>query len=55
VGSPGTHPGTGKLAVADWWLKNGFVATDENEPAAKPAKTIESAKKRIASFIVSNL
>ena len=53
---PGPQPGTGSSEVADWWLAIKWVVEEEEtEAAATPAKTIESAKMRIASFIFGNL
>jgi len=54
VGSPGTQPGIGMLAVADWCLRRALVL-EEKEAAATPAKTTERAKIRMASFIVGKL
>jgi hypothetical protein len=39
--------------VADWWLAITGVLEEEREAAAAPAKTMDKAKIRIASFIVS--
>jgi hypothetical protein len=38
--------------VADWWL--GITEAEGETAAATPAKTMVSAKMRIASFIVGN-
>jgi len=56
-GTPGPQPGVGSSEVADWWLAIMWVVEDEEETeaAATPAKTIESAKMRMASFIFGNL
>ena len=55
-GMPGPQPGTGSSEVADWWLAITWVVEEEEtEAAAMPAKTIESATIRIASFIFGNL
>jgi hypothetical protein len=55
VGIPGPHRAIGKLAVADWWLTIAFFGVEEErEAAAKPARTIMSAKARTYSFIVGN-
>lgn len=51
----GPQPGTGRVDVADWWLGSACVVEDENEAAAAPATTTDSAKMRMASFISSNL
>ena len=50
----GPHPGTGMLAEADWWLAMTFEVEDDRPAAAAPAKTTDSAKIRIASFIIGN-
>jgi hypothetical protein len=42
-------------AVADWWLGRNRTEECETEAAATPTKTIKSPKRRMASFIVSNL
>ena len=55
VGSPGAQSGIGSLAVADWWLENGFGVEEETDAAATPAKAIEMAKMRMANFMVGNL
>lgn len=54
VGSPGAHSGTGSVAFADWWLTNGLGVEEETDAAATPAKAIESAKMRMASFMSGN-
>jgi hypothetical protein len=54
-GNPGAHNGIGLVAVADWWLGRNRTEECETEAAATPTKTIKSPKRRIASFIVSNL
>ena len=51
-GSPGAHSGIGLAAVADWWLGTVRGADFDTEAAATPTKTIDSAKMRIASFIL---
>jgi len=43
------------FAVADWWLGKTRVEECEAEAAATPTRTTESAKRRMASFIVGNL
>ncbi len=53
-GMPGPQNGTGIPAVADWWLTMACEVAEENEAAAAPARTRQSAEMRIASFIVSN-
>jgi hypothetical protein len=53
-GNPGAHNGIGLLAVADWCVENVRVDEFETEAAATPAQTIESAIKRIASFMIGN-
>ena len=50
----GPHCGTGKLAVADWWLGMACVVEDETEAAAAPAKTTARAKTRRICFMVGN-
>jgi hypothetical protein len=55
VGSPGAHSGIGSVAVADWWLVKGLAVEDDRDAAATPAKTIESAKMRMASLMIGNL
>jgi hypothetical protein len=55
VGSPGAHSGIGSVAVADWWLVNGFAVEEDRDAAATPAKAIESAKIRMASLMIGNL
>ena len=54
VGMFGPHPGTGKLAVADWWLATTCFVEGVTEAAATPTKTMASAKIRMVSFIVGN-
>jgi len=51
----GPHPAPGKLAVADWWLGKAGAVLGVTAAAAAPATTRDSAKIRIASFIVGNL
>jgi hypothetical protein len=51
----GPHPGTGILAVADWWLAMGGAVLDVAVAAAAPATTMVRAKMRMASFIGGNL
>jgi len=47
------HPGAGIVAVADWWLGRTTVEVlDVAAAAATPATTTDSAKIRMASFIV---
>jgi len=48
----GPHPGTGRLAVADWWLGMTCEVEEEKEAAAAPATTTERAKIRMASFMI---
>jgi len=55
VGTPGPHIGVGRSAVADWRLAITRVVEEETDAAATPAKTIDRAKMRIASFIFGNL
>jgi hypothetical protein len=43
------------VAVADWWLGRNRTGEFDTEAAATPTNTIKSPKRRIASFIVSNL
>jgi hypothetical protein len=45
----------GKLAVADWWLGRAREEVEEREAAAAPARTMDRAKMRTASFMVGNL
>jgi hypothetical protein len=40
--------------VADWWLGRIFGVEEETDAAAAPAKTMERAKMRMASFMVSS-
>jgi hypothetical protein len=54
-GSPGAQSGIGLVAVADWWLGRTRAEECETEAAATPTRTTESAKRRMASFIVGNL
>jgi len=54
VGTPGPHAGTGRVSVADWWLRTTRVVEEESEAAAAPAMTIERAKILTASFMMSN-
>jgi len=49
---PGPQRGTGRAAVADWWLATTCLGVDETEAAAAAATTTESRRARIASFIV---
>ena len=49
---PGPHVGTGRPAVADWWLGSICFGLEETEAAAAPATTTERTKTRKASFIV---
>jgi len=55
VGTPGPQAGTGRAAVADWWLAGTRGVEDETVAAAAPANTTDSAKMRIASFMIGNL
>jgi hypothetical protein len=48
---PGPQVGIGAAAVAAWWLASRWEGADESEAAAKPAKTMDTAKIRTASFI----
>jgi hypothetical protein len=50
----GPHIGSGILSVADWWLGMAGALLDVVAAAATPATTTDSAKMRIASFIVGN-
>ena len=54
VGNPGAHSGTGILAVADCEAAMVCVVVEETDAAATPAKTMERAAMRIASFMVGN-
>jgi hypothetical protein len=54
VGNPGAQSGTGTLAVADWELTNVCGVDEETEAAATPAKTIDRAAMRMASFMFGN-
>jgi hypothetical protein len=54
VGMPGPQPGIGKAEVADWWLARTCVEEECVAAAAAPAKTMERARTRIASFIIGN-
>ena len=51
---PGPHSGTGKWAVADWWLGMVDAVLGVVAAAAAPATTMVRAKMRIASFMVGN-
>jgi hypothetical protein len=51
---PGPHAGIGKAEVADWWLARTCVEEECVAAAAAPAKTMERARTRIASFIIGN-
>jgi hypothetical protein len=42
-------------AMAAWWLGTTRVLAEEKEAAAKPTRTMERPRTRIASFIISNL
>lgn len=47
--------GPGTLAVAAMWFVRAGTVPEETEAAANPAQTTVIAKKRTASFIMSNL
>jgi hypothetical protein len=49
----GPQVGTGKVSVADWWLRIAWVEEEESEAAAAPAITTDNAKMRTASFMMS--
>ncbi len=49
---PGPQTGTGKPAVADWWLENVCFGVEETEAAAAPATTTDRTRTRKASFII---
>jgi hypothetical protein len=49
---PGPQPGVGSSEVAAWWLAITGVEEEDTDAAATPANTIESARMRIASFIL---
>jgi hypothetical protein len=51
----GSHPGTGMLAVADWWLAMGGAVLGVVAAAAKPATTMDKAKMRMTSLMAGNL
>jgi hypothetical protein len=54
----GPQVGTGRVSVADWWLRNECVEDvedDETEAAATPAITRDRAKIRTTSFMIGNL
>jgi len=50
--TPGPQEGTGKPAVADWWLEKARFGVEETEAAAAPATTTDRTKTRMASFII---
>jgi hypothetical protein len=52
-GRPGAHVGIGIAPLAVWWLATTRLEDGVIEAAAAPARTTESAKMRIAVFIVS--
>ena len=49
--TPGPQVGTGRPAVAAWWLGTAFFTDEVTEAAAAPATTTERARTRKASFI----
>jgi len=55
VGTWGPHSGIGLLAVADWWLGKAGAVFGETVAAAAAERTSETAKRRMASFMIGNL
>ena len=51
-GIPGPHEGTGRPAVAAWWLRKAWLGDDVTDAAAAPATTTDRTRTRKASFIV---
>ena len=49
---PGPHKGTGRPAVADWWLENGCFGVEETEAAAATGNDDGQDETRKASFII---
>jgi hypothetical protein len=43
------------LAVADWWLGKAGAVLGETVAAAAAERTSETAKRRMASFMIGNL
>jgi hypothetical protein len=53
----GPQVGRGRVSVGDWWLRKWVldeVVEEETEAAAAPAITMDRAKMRKASFMMSN-
>ena len=50
-GTQGPQRGTGRLAVAEWWLEIECVVAEDSETAAAPVRTMQTANARTISFM----